>query len=65
MTQADEDTNSILTDNANRAIQANVAMWPTLESMQVVPSGGQIRKQCKWRHLVAKFGINVSGFTSW
>ena len=26
VTQADEDTNSILTDNANRAIQGNVAM---------------------------------------
>ena len=35
VTLADEDTNSILTDNANRAIQGNVAM-------QVAPSGGQI-----------------------
>ena len=26
VTLADEDTNSILTDNANRAIQSNVAM---------------------------------------
>ena len=26
VTLADEDTNSILTDNANRAIQGNVAM---------------------------------------
>ena len=26
VTQADEDTNSILADNANRAIQGNVAM---------------------------------------
>ena len=75
MTLADEDTNSILTDNANRAFQGNVAMrvtqpggqfwnqamqvtspddrvakcqifytiWlPTLELMQVAPSGGQI-----------------------
>ena len=30
MTLADEDTNSILTDNANRAIQGNVAMHVTL-----------------------------------
>ena len=29
MTLADEDTNSILTDNANRAIQGNVAMHVT------------------------------------
>ena len=55
MTLADEDTNSILTDNANRAIQGNMAMhvtlpggqpmqgviwWPKLELMQVSPSGG-------------------------
>ena len=53
VTLADEDTNSILTDNANRAIQGNVAMvanfannangatwWPNSESMQVVPSVG-------------------------
>ena len=52
LTLADEDTNSILTDNANRAIQGNVAKigtnasgaiwWPNLELMQVAPSGGQI-----------------------
>ena len=35
VTLADEDTNSILTDNANRAIQGNVAI-------QVAPSGGEI-----------------------
>ena len=38
LTLADEDTNSILTDNASRAIQGNVAMQGT----QVVPSGDQI-----------------------
>ena len=38
VTLADEDTNSILTDNANRTIQGNVAM----QLMQVAPSGGQI-----------------------
>ena len=69
VTLAEEDTNSILIDNANRAIQGNVAMhvtwWPTLESMQVVPSGGQIRNQCKWCHLVAKFAIKVSGAIWW
>ena len=41
VTLADEDTNPILTDNANRAIQGNVAM-------QVTQSGGQLWKQCKW-----------------
>ena len=34
VTLADENTNSILIDNANRAIQGNVAM-------QVAPSGGK------------------------
>ena len=32
---ADEDTNSILTDNANGAIQGT--WWPNLETMQVAP----------------------------
>ena len=43
LTLAEEDTNSILTDNANRAIQGNV-------EMQLTQSGGQLWKQCKWRH---------------
>ena len=38
LTLADEDTNSMLTDYAIRAIQGNVAM----EVTQVAPSGGQI-----------------------
>ena len=45
MTLADEDTNSILTDNVNRAIEGNVAMqvwWLTLQSVQIAPSGDQI-----------------------
>ena len=39
VTLADEDTNSILTDSANKAIQGNVSYatwWPTLEPIQVV-----------------------------
>ena len=35
VTLADEDTNSILTDNANRVIQGNVAM-------QIIQSGCQL-----------------------
>ena len=35
VTLADEDTNSILTDNANRAIQGNVAMHVTLPGGQL------------------------------
>ena len=38
VTLADEDINSILTDNANRAIQGNVAM-------QVTQPGGQLWNQ--------------------
>ena len=49
MTLADEDTNSILSDNAKRAIQGNVAM-------QVTQPGG---------HLVAKFVTNASGAIWW
>ena len=59
MTLADEDTNSILTDNANRAIQGNVAMQVT----QVAPSGGQIWNLCKRRQLVAKLVTNASSAT--
>ena len=53
LTLADEDTNSILTDNANSAFQGNLVAkfgtnasstiwWPNLELMQVAPSCGQI-----------------------
>ena len=52
VTLADEDTNSILTENAKRAIQGNVAMHVTLP-------GGQLWNQCKWCHLVAKFATNA------
>ena len=58
VTLADEDTNSILTDNANRAIQGNVAMHVTLP-------GGQLWNQCKWCHLVAKFVTKASIATWW
>ena len=40
VTLADEDTNSILAANDNRAIQGNLAM-------QVAPPGVQIFNQCK------------------
>ena len=71
MTLADEDTNSILTDNANRAIQGNVAMhatwWPTLETLQGTSPDDQIlnqfarnQKMLIWSHLVAKYATNAS-----
>ena len=40
LTLADEDSNSISTDDVNGAILGNV-------TMQVAPSGGQIYNQCK------------------
>ena len=65
VTLADEDTKSIPTDNVNRAIPGNVAMHVTQPGDQLVPSGGQICNQCKWRHLVAKIGTNASSATWW
>ena len=47
VTLADEDSNSIPTDDVNRAILGNVAM-------QVAPPDGQNWNYCKWHHLVAK-----------
>ena len=56
VTLADGDTNSTLTDNANRAIQCNVAM-------QVAPPDVQILNQCVWCHLVAQFATDASSAT--
>ena len=52
VTLADEDTNLILTDDANRAFTGNVAM-------QMTQPGGQFCNQCKWRHLKTKFLTNL------
>ena len=49
VTLADEDTNSIPTDNVKRVIQGHVAM-------QVTQPGG---------HLLAKFATNASGAIWW
>ena len=56
VTLADEDTNSILTDDANKAIQGNV-------TMQVTQPGGQVCYTCKCCHLMPNFGTNTSGAT--
>ena len=55
VTLAEEDTDSILTDNTNRAIhiQGNVAM-------QVTQPGGQVCNLCKWRPLMANIRTNAS-----
>ena len=68
-TLADEDTNSILTDNANSAIQGNVAIsnesnsiwWPTLEAIKVAPADDLILNQCKLCHLGTQFATDASG----
>ena len=66
MTLADEDTNPILTDNANRAIQGNVAtqvMQPG--GQQVAPPDDQTLNQSKLCHLVAKYATYTSGAIWW
>ena len=35
------------------------------KAMQVTQPGGQLCKQCKWCHLVAKFATNASGAIWW
>ena len=50
----DEDNNSIPTDNANRAIQGNVAMKVTEAGTKFV-TGGQIPNQFKWCPIMVKF----------
>ena len=42
-----------------------ISMWPTLESMQVVPLHDQIFKQCRWCHLVAQFVTDARCATWW
>ena len=42
VTLADEDTNSILADNANRAIQGNVAMQVTQPGRKICYASGAI-----------------------
>ena len=48
MTLAEEDADSIVTDDASRTISGKVALHVVinLDSMQVVPSGSQICKFC-------------------
>ena len=47
-------------DNAGGA-----TWWLNLQPIQVVPPGGQICNQCKWRHLLAKIVSNASGANWW
>ena len=47
-TLTDKDANSLLTDNANRALQGNVAM-------KVTQPGNQFWNHCKRRHLMNTF----------
>ena len=58
VTLTDEDTNSIQTDDANKAIQGNVAM-------HLAPPGGQICNWCKQGHLMAKFATDARSPTCW
>ena len=58
VTLADEDTNTILTDNANKTIQGYVAM-------SVTQHGGQLCKQWKWCHPMTTFLTNPSCAIWW
>ena len=51
-------TNSILTEDADMGLLDDM-------TMQVAPPGDQVCYQCKWRHLMAKFGTSASGATWW
>ena len=53
----------LYTEKVNVSTLEDSSWWSQL--MQVVPSGGQICIQCKWRHLVAKFATNASGAIWW
>ena len=37
--------------------------WPTMEKMQMAPSGGQIWNSCKWSHPLIKFWTSTSETT--
>ena len=56
-TLVDEATNSIPFDDVNRVTKT---MWQF-----VTDTSDRIWKQCKWRHLVAKFATNASVATWW
>ena len=58
VTLTDEDTNSMQTDDANKAIQSNVAM-------QVAPPGGKICNWCKQGHPMAEFATDARSPTWW
>ena len=58
VTLADDDSNSIPTDDVNKAILGNVAI-------QVAPSGGQQWNKCKWHHLVTKLVTNSRKPNCW
>ena len=60
MTLADEDANTILTDDAKRVTLGNVLTNVEPPSGQ---PGGQISNQRKWRHVVANFATNAIGAT--
>ena len=59
MTLIDKDTNSILTDNANRALQGNVAMKVVINfGINASP------RQCGNGNLVDNFGTNARDVTN-
>ena len=68
MTLADGDTMSILTDNAKRAIQGNVAMHVNHPVDLVVKFRTNASSAIWWQNLqpmLAKFATNASGTIWW
>ena len=59
MTVADEDTNSILTDNANRAFRGNVAMQVAQPLLQQRKDVWNIRKRKKEVPLLKRLQKNL------
>ena len=63
---ADEDTNSMVTDNANRTIQGKLHnLQVANNAMQVAPPDDQILNQCNLCHLVAKYATSASDAILW
>ena len=72
VTLADEDTNSILTDDANRAIQGKLAMqvanlmskfwWPNLQPIQVAPSAFDLNQfEIFWLKKISQVMESIPG----
>ena len=44
---------------------SDATLWPTLQTMKMVPPADQILNQCKLCHLGTQFATDVSGASWW